>query len=144
MIDAEIYKTQWKRLEDILGYKLYEGSYLTWKKEIEDNGYNGDRLQRAVDRIILRLSEGNLKPRDVNLGTILGACRAAYTDTTQAQPVMPIDKILDEGSKQASPFAQALIINLKQYLSGQQDKQAWKGNHKAICSRYHRRHYFNF
>lgn len=143
MITDKIFKGCWERLEGAIGYKLYEKSYPVWQKEINDNGYSDERLIKAIDRIINRLSDGSLKPREVSLGTILSACRAAHTDHTQEQPIMPIDKILSEGEVKASPFAQALIINLKQYLSGEQDKQAWQGNHKEICSKYNQRHYFS-
>jgi len=143
MIDAKIYQEQWDRLEATIGFKLYEKSFIVWKKEIEENGFSGDRLTKAIDRIIARLSEGSLRPREVSLGTILSACKSAYTDHPQAQqPVIPIDKIISEQASKASPFAQALIINLKQYLSGNQDKQAWQHNHKSICRQYNQPHYF--
>lgn len=137
MIDAKLYQEQWDRLEAAIGYKLYEKSYPVWKKEIEENGYNGDRLIKAIDRIINRLSDGSLKPREVSLGTILSACRATYAPTnTQSQPATSIDNILQEGNSKASPFARELIANLKQYLTGKQDKQAWIINHKAICRKH--------
>ncbi len=107
MITDKIYREQWLKLEGALGYEIYKGSIPVWKKELDDNGYSEERLIKGIDRIIYRLSDGSLKPRDVSLGTLLGACRAAYIEPQlQLQPSKMLSEVTNPKQKGLSPYAQ--------------------------------------
>lgn len=140
MITDKIYREQWLKLEGALGYEIYKGSIPVWKKELDDNGYSEERLIKGIDRIINRLSDGSLKPRDVSLGTVLGACRAAYIEPQlQLQPSKALTEVTNPTQKGLSPYAQGCCDIINQLTSGAMDIQIFKSKH-AELNRKHKIH----
>lgn len=136
MITDKVYNDQIERLEGALNYKLYQGSYKVWKKEINDNGYSDARLVKGIDRIIYRLSDGSLKPRDVSIGTILGACRAVYQEPIVSHQDMPLAQVTNPDRQGLSPYARGCCEIIQAYTTGLIDKATYQARHKALNQKY--------
>mgnify|MGYP001595360934 CR=1 FL=1 len=136
MITDKIYQQQIERLEGALNFKLYEGSYKVWKTELDENGYSDERLIKGISRIINRLSEGSLKPRDCNLGTILGACKSAHIEPALL-PSMPLTEVTNPNRQGLSPYAQGCCEIIQAYTTGLIDKITFNAKHAELNKRHH-------
>lgn len=134
MITDKIYREQWLRLEGALGYEIYKGSIPVWKKELDDNGYSDERLVKGIDRIINRLSDGSLKPRDISLGTILGACKTAYIPPQL--PDRTFSQITDPHQHRLSPYAQGCCNMIRELTTGLIDIMVYKQKHAELNIKY--------